>query len=134
MVCRTYPIRVENPPRGTSGPMGIEINWQEISERSGIDLPVLLDNEITSTTRRKRRVCEFDWELLRKAAFLNGPTDIALTFTDYLSIKNQEAMRYEQLTQSTLNFIEEIEHVTKAKVSLIGTGFNSRSIIDRRDW
>jgi len=134
MVCRTYPIRVENPEESTSGPMGIEINWDEISRRSGIALPKLLENEITSTTKRKRRVCEFDWELLRKAAFLNTPTDIALTFTDYLSINNRRAMRYEQLTQETINFIEEIEHVANARVSLIGTGFNSRSIIDRRDW
>lgn len=134
MVCRTYPIRVESPKKGTSGPMGDEIDWNIISKRSCIDLAELQENEITSTTHRKRRVCEFDWELLQKATSLNRPSDIALTFTDYISIKNREAMRFEQLTQDTLNFIEEIEHVAKARVSLIGTGFNPRSIIDRREW
>lgn len=77
-------------------------------------------------------MAEFDWELLRKSAFLNRPTDIALA--DYISISNRSAKRFEQLTPETINMIEEIEHVTRPRVSLIGTGFNSRSIIDRRDW
>ena len=72
--------------------------------------------------------------LLRKAASLNGPTDIALTFTDYISIKNRNARRYEQLTQETIRLIEEIERVAGAPVSLIATRFHYRSIIDRRAW
>jgi adenylosuccinate synthase len=79
-------------------------------------------------------VSEFDWTLLRKAASLNGPTDIALTFADYIAIKNRKARRFEQLTESTLRFIEEIEQVTSAPVSLITTRFDARSIIDRRAW
>ncbi len=130
MVCRTYPIRVEGP----SGPLLQEISWNEISKRSGIQLEELLENELTSTTNRQRRVGEFDWELLKKAAVINGPTDIALTFADYILKENRLAMRFDQLTKETIDLIEEIEHVTKAKVSLIGTGFNSRSIIDRREW
>ena len=90
--------------------------------------------ERTSTTDRERRIGEFDWDLLRTAALLNRPTDIALTFTDYLTIKNRSAHRFEQLDPDTINFIEEIEQVSDAKVSLIGTGFSHRSIIDRRLW
>ena len=134
MVCRTYPIRVESPLKGSSGPMGIETSWEEINKRSGIPLSEIQQNEITSTTKRKRRVSEFNWYFLRLAAFLNGATDIALTFTDYLSVNNIKAIRFDQLTQDTINFIEEIEQVTKARVSLIGTGFDYRSIIDRRKW
>lgn len=134
MVCRTYPIRVQNPPGGTSGQMSIEISLKEISERSGIDLKELQAIEITSTTHRKRRIGEFDWVLLRKSALLNGPTDIALTFTDYLDKGNRSAKRIEQLTRPTLDLIEEIERVSRARVSLISTGFNNRSVIDRRSW
>lgn len=134
MVCRTYPIRVKSPDGGTSGDMSQEITLKEISERSGMPLKVLEQIEKTSTTNRKRRIGEFDWDLIRKSAFLNGPTDIALTFVDYITSKNQYAKRFEQLSEETINFIEEIEHVTRAKVSLIATGFNSRPIIDRRDW
>ena len=73
-------------------------------------------------------------ELLRNASLLNRPTDIALTFTDYLTVDNRAAKRFEQLHADTINFIEEIEQVSDARVSLIGTGFNHRSIIDRRLW
>jgi len=134
MVCRTYPIRVQNPPNGTSGFLSQEISWPEISRRSKISLPALLKLETTSTTHRERRVGEFDWGLLRKSAILNGPTDIALTFTDYLSPKNSQAKRFDQLHLDTINFIQEVERVTGAPVSLISTRFNYRSIIDRRRW
>jgi adenylosuccinate synthase len=134
MTCRTYPIRVESPKRGTSGPMGKEIDWPEIARRSGIQLSRLRRAEKTSTTNRRRRVAEFDWELLRRASALNGPTDIALTFVDYLCVRNEDARRFEQLDQATINFIEEVERVAGAPVSLISTRFDFRSIIDRRAW
>jgi adenylosuccinate synthase len=130
MAIRTYPIRVG----GNSGPMQNEQSWQTISERSGIPLEELLKAERTTTTNRERRVAEFDWALLRKAASLNGPTDIALTFADYITIKNRRARRFEQLTEPTLRFIEEIERVASAPVSMITTRFDARSIIDRRAW
>ncbi len=134
MVCRTYPIRVQNPEGGTSGPMSQELTLNDIAKRSGKDPKELERTEITSTTRRKRRIGEFDWVLLRKAALLNGPTDIALTFTDYLSARNEKAKRFEQLEPETISFIHEVERVAGARVSLIATGFSTRSIIDRRSW
>jgi adenylosuccinate synthase len=134
MVCRTYPIRVESPKTSTSGPMGIEIDWKTVSKRSKIPLKQLEDTEKTSTTHRRRRVAEFDWELLRRASALNGPTDIALAFVDYLNRKNEDARRFEQLDKSTINFIEELQRVAAAPVSLISTRFDFRSIIDRRAW
>jgi adenylosuccinate synthase len=91
-------------------------------------------SERTSTTHRRRRVGEFEWDLLRKAVTLNGPTDIALTFADYLSVANREARRFEQLEESTIHFIDEVERVASAPVSLIATRFDFRSIIDRRSW
>jgi adenylosuccinate synthase len=134
MVCRTYPIRVESPRKNTSGPFSQEIDWALVAERSGIPLAELEAREKTSTTRRRRRVGEFDWVLLRKAASLNAPTDIALTFVDYLHPKNQKARRFEQLEKDTIRFIEEVERVAAAPVSLISTRFHFRSIIDRRAW
>jgi adenylosuccinate synthase len=134
MVVRSYPIRVQDPSKSTSGPMSQELTWREISRRSGVPLSELQNTEKTSTTHRKRRVGEFDWELLRRAASLNGPSDIALTFADYVSVKNRDARRFEQLSEETIRFIEEIERVAGAPVSLISTRFDSRSIIDRRSW
>lgn len=134
MVCRTYPIRVQSPDNSTSGPMGVELTWKDIARRSGIAASELAQTERTSTTKRKRRVAEFDWTLLRMAASLNAPTDVALTFADYIALSNRRARRFEQLTPSTIRFIEEVERVAGAPVSLVATRFHSRAIIDRRAW
>ena len=134
MVIRSHPIRVANPSGGTSGPMTIELDWRDIAARSGLDEDALRIAEKTSTTKRDRRVGEFEWELLRLASLLNGPTDLALTFADYIDDRNSKARRYDQLTGDTIRFIEEIEDVAGAPVSLISTRFHERSIIDRRLW
>jgi adenylosuccinate synthase len=133
MVCRTYPIRVQSPEDETSGPLR-DISWEEIARRSGLKADKLRAAEKTTTTKRQRRIGEFDWDILHRAALLNGATDIALTFTDYIRKENGEAKRFEQLTKETINFIQEVERVSGAPVSIISTGFNSRSIIDRRSW
>lgn len=134
MVCRTYPIRVENPQGESSGLMNLELKWQEIADRSKIPLAELLEAEKTSRTKKLRRIGEFDWTLIRQAASLNAPTDIALSFADYFSIENRKARRFEQLTAETIHFISELERVTFAPVSLIATRFAFRSVIDRRAW
>jgi len=134
MIIRTYPIRVESPKKTTSGPMDLEINWDIVSQRSRIPLSQLQKTEKTTTTDRKRRVAEFDWAQLRRTSALNGPTDLGLTFVDYLNRKNEKARRYEQLDPDTKQFIEEVERVGAAPVSLISTRFDFRSIIDRRAW
>ena len=46
MVVRSYPIRVQDAPEGTSGPMQNSISWKTIEERSGHE-----PNEIESTER-----------------------------------------------------------------------------------
>jgi adenylosuccinate synthase len=109
---------------------------KDVADRSGVDLEELQKHEKTSTTLRKRRVAEFNWWLLRRSASINGPTDIALSFADYISVMNRDARRFEQLTLETINFIEEVERVTSAPVSLISTRFDFpyMSIIDRRNW
>ena len=112
--------------------MTAEIEWADVGQRSGIPQRELEERERTTTTGRKRRVAEFDWELLSKAASLNGPTDIALTFADYVSIENRGAHRLDQLTPETVQLVNGIESVTGARVSLISTDFGHRAIIDRR--
>lgn len=131
MVTRTYPIRVG----GTSGPfVSNEISMAEVAKRSGKNAKDLIAKEITTTTRKNRRIAEFSWSLFRKACELNSPTDIALTFADYLSTANEKARRYDQLTTDTRQLIEEIERCSGVKVSLISTCFDYRAIIDRRNW
>ncbi|MEX2286239.1 MAG: adenylosuccinate synthetase, partial [Planctomycetaceae bacterium] len=136
MVTRTLPIRVESPKgKGkTSGPLKQELTFKQIAERCSVPEGEIRKTERTSTTNKTRRIGEFDWELFKKAVFLNAPTDIALTFVDYIDQRNQNARRFDQLTPDTLRFIEEVEQVANAPVSLISTRFHYRSIIDRRSW
>ena len=130
LVCRTYPIRVG----GQSGNFSKEINWGAVAERSGIPLEELHGHEVGSVTGTQRRVGEFDWEMLRRACHLNSPTDVALTFVDYLDKANREAIRFDQLTPETIKFIEDVEIVAGVPCSLIGNRFDYKCVIDRRRW
>ena len=135
LVARTYPIRVQSPIDGSSGEFqSEELTLDEIYRRSGVPLEELKKTETTTTTKKPRRIAEFSWSLFRKACELNSPTDIALTFVDYISHTNQQARRYDQLSSDTTKFIEEIERCSGVPASLIATRFSYRSIIDRRNW
>ncbi len=136
MVVRPYPIRVGDPPDGggTSGELKRLISWDIVAERAGLDAAKLNASEVTSRTKKLRKVGEFDWSLYRRACALNAPTDIAFTFADYITVRNRDAFRFEQLSKKTISFIEELERVAQAPVSLINTKFDQRSVIDRRNW
>jgi adenylosuccinate synthase len=130
MVTRTYPIRVG----GTSGPMKLPIETKVVADRSDLPLNQIDKTEVGTISGTKRRMAEFDWEQLRRSAVLNGTTDIALTFADYITAENQNARRFDQLSNETKEFIAEVERVANAPVSLIATRFHRFSVIDRRNW
>lgn len=144
MVIRPAPIRVANPEKqqGSSGPLKHETSFERVAGKAGLNAKDVLQHEKTSTTKRDRRVGYFDWEHFRKACALNAPTDIVLAFADYLHAKNGNARRFEQLHPDTIKFIEELEQVADAPVSLINTRFprneeerfDLRTVIDRRTW
>jgi len=137
MVTRTYPIRVG----GTSGDMSHEIDFKTVSARSGLPVKEIAGTEIGTISGKTRRIAEFDWEQVRRSAVINGATDVALTFADYLDAANQNARRFEQLSLGSREFISQLERVANAPVSLISTrfvksdtAFDRRCIIDRRSW
>lgn len=135
MVARRYPIRVQNPTGGTSGDFySTEIDFKTIASRSQFPEEEIKKIEKTSVSLKTRRIAEFSWYQFRRACELNTPTDIALTFADYISYSNQNARRYDQLTKETTKFIDEMERCAGVNVSLISTRFAYRSIIDRRNW
>jgi adenylosuccinate synthase len=128
VVFRAYPIRVG----GMSGPMGQELTWETIAERTGLRDSSLSAVEVGSVSGKARRVAEFSWTQLRRSVRLNGATDIFLTFLDYLDHANKAACRFDQLTRETIRFVEEVELVASAPVSLISARFDGRGLIDRR--
>ena len=117
MVCRTYPIRVA----GNSGPMENEITWEELSRRLGIDIAP----EKTTVTKKIRRIAEWDDDLFHTSCVLNAPTEIALTFADYIDPCIAGSTNKDRIMSSLPleEFIHEhdIEHTLK----YIGTGPNS---------
>lgn len=120
-VLRTYPIRVA----GNSGPFEVdskELNWIEVAKRANAPVDI---TERTSVTHKVRRVATFSDTQLKRAVMVNRPTEIALTFADYL---NWNAHEKEVISPETESFIEHVEEVADVPVSLIKTG--PRTVID----
>lgn len=118
MVVRTYPIRVA----GNSGPMKGEITWEELSKRLGKDMVP----EKTTVTKKVRRIAEWDDELFEQSCILNAPTEIALTFADYIDPDIYGATSIKELQQSwkLKKFI--MDHgLNNGKLVYVGTGPNT---------
>ena len=117
MVCRTYPIRVH----GNSGPMYGEISWDKITDKDG--MPII--PEKTTVTKKVRRIAEWDDGLFRQSCLLNAPTQIALTFADYVDpelyncIDKETVMGSDELNKF---FVEHISTDYFKKLKYIGTG------------
>lgn len=114
MVVRTYPIRVA----GNSGYMKGEITWEELNRRMGIEI----QPEKTTVTKKVRRIAEWDDELFEQSCLLNAPTEIALTFADYIdpAITNSTNMAMIVGSAPLNAFIR--EHGLADKLKYIGTG------------
>ena len=125
MVTRTYPIRVG----GDSGPMGCEIQFAEVARRSGVPLSEIEETEVGTISGNRRRIAEFDWARFRQAVVLNGATEIALTFADYVDVKNRQATRYVELSPETQAMIEKLERVGGVPVRLVSVNFQ-KGVLD----
>lgn len=119
MIVRTYPIRVA----GNSGPMGTEIEWSELNRRVVALGGEAILPEKTTVTKKVRRIAEWNPELFDQSCLLNAPTEIALTFADYIdpSIYGKNEMG-QVLTETVKTFIKEKMGDYASKVVYIGTG------------
>lgn len=127
MVVRTYPIRVGGP----SGWMGRNITMEELAKRSGILLDQFRKTEKGTISGIERRVAEFDWAQIRRSAELNGATDIAVTFADYLGVENQQANCFDELNDRARDFIARLERVAGTPVTLISKAFAADGVLER---
>jgi adenylosuccinate synthase len=116
LVLRTFPIRVAG---AQAGPLSDEITWDLLQRESGYPYPI---QELTTVTRKVRRVARFDWELARRAADLNRPTQIAINCIDHLDFRNRGLMQRAALSSSALAFLSRLETELKAPVGFVGTG------------
>lgn len=122
MVARTFPIRVG----GNSGPMNRETSWEQMSQRMGRETV-----EYTTVTGRRRRIGLWDPFLFGEAVRVCRPTEIAITFMDYLFPGAEGVKTWDALPTEAQMWVELFEKKHDVRVSMLGTGGPNLEIIDR---
>jgi adenylosuccinate synthase len=107
-----------------TGPLPGEIPKDEAIKRGWF--------ETAAGTGRDRRSAPFNFELARKAAVINGATQLAVTKLDCLFPECRAVRTYKQLPKEAKEFLEKVEARTQVPVGLIGTGPEALDLIDRR--
>lgn len=139
LVFRPYPIRVGNViedgiTKGESGGCysdNQETTWEAVAEAAGAPAEIKA-KELTTVTKRLRRVFTFSMQQLKEAIQVNGATKLALNFANYIDWNCYKANDYDELTQKVYDFIHRIEDETGVKVALVGTGPQIDHVVDLR--
>lgn len=143
MIMRPYPIRISNTTNlknedGTtlvtsSGDYdgAEEITWDIVKERCGAPEDVQF-GEMTTVTKKLRRVFELNMDRLKYVVKLNRPTEIALNFAQYIDWNILGKTSVDDITPKVWEFIKMIESETGVPVTMIGTGPKDGDIIDRK--
>jgi len=118
LVCKAYVTRVG------AGPLEGEISGEE-AKRRGWD-------EYGTVTGRQRRAAPFNHKLAKRAAMINGATQLAITKMDILYPQCRGASSIDDVPDEAKAFIAEIEEKVGLPVTLIGTGPGVEEIIDLR--
>lgn len=109
IAARTMPIRVG----GNSGPLKNETSWAELG----------LPPEVTTVTRRVRRVAGWDPEMVAQSVEWCGgsPTvRLSISHLDYLFPGLAHATRVEDLPDEAIKWLDQVEYDTGAQVGLVG--------------
>lgn len=138
-VIRPYPIRVGNVIDKDGNMTGYsggyrgaeEISWEIVAERSGTPREEI--TELTTVTQKLRRVFEPHWERLLEMCRVNGVTQIALNFANYIDYDIYGKNSVEDISDKVWEFIYRVEKETGVPVTLIGTGPKDQDIIDLRN-
>ena len=113
------------PSRVGAGPLPGEISPDEIRRRGIAEYGVV-------TGRLRRKAEGIPWDMLRYAAMLNGPTEIALTFCDHYDPQITGVTGADQLTPAIKALIAKVEQTTEAPVTIVETGKLFEHMIDLR--
>lgn len=110
LVLRAHPIRVA----GNSGPLLNETTWELIAKNAGLPDGY---NELTTATRKIRRVGQFDAAMVRQAITINNPTRIVLNHFDYVD----PGVREHRFNVSSLSFLKKVENDIGREIDFVGT-------------
>jgi adenylosuccinate synthase len=116
LVFRTFPIRVAGEQ---AGPLKDEITWETLQKESGCPFPI---QEMTTVSKKLRRIGRFDWSLARESAQVNRPTKIVVNGLDYLDYENYAIAELEQLTSKARSFLNELRNELALPIWAWGTG------------
>src|SRR5262249_16795742 len=112
---------------GNSGPLPNEVTWNDVQLQSGYPFALA---EYTTTTKRLRRVGLYSPDIVRRAAVVNRPTEIAVHGVDYLDYSNVHATSFDELTPKAQRFILDAQTDLGVRVSLVGTGPASHELFE----
>ena len=129
LVMRPYPIRVGNVVEEgvTTGHSGgcyndnQETTWETVAEDCGAPKEQMT-KELTTVTKRLRRVFTFSKQQLEEAVLCNGATKIALNFANYIDWSCYASNDPDKLSQRIKDFIHKVEDIARIPVTLVGTG------------
>lgn len=113
---------------GESGPVpedAREVSWEEIGRQAGMPDDViasLSSNELTTVTKRLRRVFTVSRSLMEDAIRTNGVTELAVNFLSYVSWQDFGKTRLGDLSARSRDYLEKLENDYQLPVTQIGTG------------
>lgn len=90
--------------------------------------------EVTTATKRLRRVFTFGEDDFKKAVAINRPTHLMLTFTDYLHTSDADKNRWEDLSQKTRDWVTTLESKLGVFFDYLSTGPLPEHTVDRSIW
>jgi adenylosuccinate synthase len=118
LVCKAYVTRVGE------GPLEGEVSHEEAKKRGW--------DEYGTVTGRQRRAAPFNYKLAKRAAMINGATQLAVTKLDILYPEIKGMSDYNVLPEEAKSFLAKIEEEVGLPVTLIGTGPGVKELIDCR--
>ncbi len=126
MVCRTFPIRVG----GNSGPLPGEITWKDLYKSTN---GYVKEPEITTVTKKARRIAKWDDTLIYRAILQTGPTALAITFLDYLfpEFAGEEPKDF---SCEMHTYLKELEEYFDVPVKYVSTGAGRTFEYDSFKW
>ena len=128
---RTYPIRVGNIDGGYSGPCWpdqMELTWDDVTHCSGSTTNYM---ELTTVTKRVRRVFTFSLMQLKRFVEVNKPDFLFLNFIQYVNAADTNIKNWEHLSAPSANFIAMIESACGVPVRVVGTGAGIAEVLVR---
>lgn len=108
LVFRTFPIRVAGP----SGPMFAETTWEDLG----------FEPEVTTVTKKVRRVGFWDDGLARRSIMMNDPVAVAITFLDYIDPAVRGVTQWTELSDAARDWVRDFMITYGMPVWMVGTG------------